>query len=391
MYLFARFTCFLLLIAAGMSLPVACAFAQGGERNDSVTARETLPDAPESQAAVPPGQLSHPPQANPPAGTDEQNQKQDQTAQDPPPHRGDATISGTVTDTNGDVVPGASIVLEGPHPEDRRTATAGEMGAFQLEGLQAGVPYHISIEAHDLDSWKSDVLTLQPGQYFYMNDIKMKVPDLVTSVTVYASQEQIATQQVEVETKQRVLGIIPNFYVTYDDHPVPLSTRLKFKLALKSDTDVMTFVGVAFMAGIYQAGDTPDYGQGAAGFAKRVGAGYGDTTTDVFFTGAIYPWLFRHDPRYFYKGTGTVKSRVLHALASPYVCKGDNGKLQPNYSSMGGDLTSGAISNLYYPDSNRGFGLLFQGFAITTGVRTMTAVMQEFELRRFTPSSRAKY
>ena len=69
---------------------------------------------------------------------------------------------------------------------------------------------------------------------------------------------------------------------------------------------------------------------------------------------------------------------------------GDNGKLQPNYSSMGGDLISGAISNIYYPDTNRGSRLLFEGFLMTTGVRTVNALIQEFVLRNLTPSARQK-
>ena len=207
-------------------------------------------------------------------------------------------------------------------------------------------------------------------------------------MTVYATQEQIATEQVHVAEKQRVFGIIPNFYVTYDSHPVPLTTKLKYRLALKASTDPVTFLGVFFMAAVYQAGDVPDYQQGWDGYAQRVGAGLADTTTDIFLGGAVLPSLLHQDPRYFYQGTGTKKSRALHALSSPYICKGDNGKTQPNFSSLGGDLASGAISNLYYPDTNRGVGLVFEGFAVTTAVRTVNALIQEFVLRKLTPSAR---
>ena len=223
-----------------------------------------------------------------------------------------------------------------------------------------------------------------------MVDIKLKVAASATSVTVSASNEQIATEQVELQEKQRVFGIIPNFYVTYDAHPVPLTTKLKYKLALRADTDPVTFFGIFFMATIYQAGDIPNYGQGWDAYFQRVGAGIADTTTDIFLGGAVFPSLLHQDPRYFYQGTGTKKSRLLHAMSSPYVCKGDNGKTQPNYSSLGGDLASGAISNLYYPQSDRGAGLVFQGFAITTGVRTINAVLQEFVIRKLTPSARKR-
>jgi hypothetical protein len=78
--------------------------------------------------------------------------------------------------------------------------------------------------------------------------------------------------------------------------------------------------------------------------------------------GAILPSLLHQDPRYFYQGTGTKKSRALHALSNSFVCKGDNGRRQPNYSSIGGDLASAAISNAYYPASNRGVGLHLREF-----------------------------
>jgi hypothetical protein len=103
---------------------------------------------------------------------------------------------------------------------------------------------------------------------------------------------------------------------------------------------------------------------------------------------AILPSLFHQDPRYFYQGTGTKKSRLAHAMVSPFVCKGDNGHNQVNISSIGGDLASGALSNLYYPPSNRGPGLAFEGALITTGARAVDAVLQEFLFRRITPSAK---
>ena len=106
--------------------------------------------------------------------------------------------------------------------------------------------------------------------------------------------------------------------------------------------------------------------------------------------GAILPSLLHQDPRYYYQGTGNNKSRALHALSSPFVCKGDNGRWQPNYSSMGGDLGSAALSNIYYPASNRGAGLVFQNFVLSTGERMMSSLMQEFVLHRLTPKAKNK-
>jgi len=64
--------------------------------------------------------------------------------------------------------------------------------------------------------------------------------------------------------------------------------------------------------------------------------------------------------------------------------RGDNGRWQPNYSTMGGDLAAAALSNAYYPPSNRGVGLFLSNFLIDTGQRATANLAQEFILRRLT-------
>jgi hypothetical protein len=104
--------------------------------------------------------------------------------------------------------------------------------------------------------------------------------------------------------------------------------------------------------------------------------------------GAILPSLLHQDPRYFYQGTGTNKLRALHALSSPFICRGDNGPLQPNYSTIGGDLASAALANAYHPESDRGVGLFLGNFFVPTGQRALANVAQKFILRRFTPKAK---
>jgi hypothetical protein len=222
-----------------------------------------------------------------------------------------------------------------------------------------------------------------PNQ-FKILDIKLRVPTAITTVEVTQRSEEVATEQVKIQEKQRIFGVIPNFYVVYEPNPAPLTTKLKFRLALRTATDPITFLGTGFISALQQAGDTPNFGQGAQGFAKRFGANNADAFTDIMIGGAILPSLLHQDPRYFYKGTGTTKSRIRHAVLYPFVCKGDNGRSQPNYSSLGGDLASSAISNLYYPESNRGAGMVFTNFAIGTGSRVAASLVQEFVLRKLT-------
>src|SRR5579864_1120168 len=305
---------------------------------------------------------------------------QGQETSTPEPQLG--SIVGTVTDANGDTVPDASVALQSNDATDRRTAAANNNGYFEFHDVKPGIPYQVKINAEGFSEWLSPLVTLEPGQFKILTDIRLKIELARTTVNVTQTPEEVATEQVKVEETQRVLGIIPNFYVVYEPDPVPLTAKLKFRLALKIASDPITATGIAFLSAVQQAGDTPDYGQGAEGFGKRYGANAADGFSDIMIGGAILPSLLHQDPRYFYQGTGTKKSRFGHAFLHPFVCKGDNGHSQPNISSLGGDLASSAISNLYYPQSNRGTGLVFTNFAISTAERVATSLAQEFVLQK---------
>jgi hypothetical protein len=295
-------------------------------------------------------------------------------------------ITGTVSDVNNDVLSGATVVLEGLGLKEPRTVLSDDNGSFEFNQVGPGT-YHITITGKEFANWTSPDFILNPGQYLILADSKLSIAEAVTTVSVAESPVEVATEQVKIAETQRVFGIIPNFYVVYDPHPVPLTTKLKFQLALKTSTDAVTVLGIGVLAAIKQAGDNPDYPQGWKGYGERFGATAADGFSDIMIGGAILPSLLHQDPRYYYQGTGTNKSRALHALSSPFICRGDNGRFQPNYSSLGGDLGSSALSNLYYPKSNRGTGLVFENFVLSTGERMMSSLVQEFVLRRLTPKS----
>ena len=298
------------------------------------------------------------------------------------------TVSGTVTDVNGDIIPGADVLLESSVTGQRRAAVSDDGGSYTFGNLRPGVTYHLTVSAPGFVTWTSPPILVNPGQFQFVTESRLELAGGATSVTVYASPEHIAIEQVKTEERQRVFGIFPDFYVVFNHNTVPLTSKLKFKLALRAATDPVIFAAAAFIAGTYQAGDTPNYSQGLRGYGQRMGALYANGFTDIMVGEAILPSLLHQDPRYFYQGIGTTKSRIFHALSSPFICKGDNGKWEPNYSSIGGDLTSGAVSNLYYPQSNRGPGIVFENALVTTGGRMANALVQEFILRRFTSNAK---
>ncbi|HVN20104.1 MAG TPA: carboxypeptidase-like regulatory domain-containing protein [Dongiaceae bacterium] len=298
------------------------------------------------------------------------------------------TIVGTVTDANNDPVAEAKIDLEGTGVSDRVRVVSSENGYFEFHDVKPGVPYRVTVSADGFADWHSSVLILEPSQFKILADIQLRIMVEQTTVNVTYDPVQVATEQVKIEEQQRILGFIPNYYVVYEPNAAPLTPKLKFDLAFKTLVNPVTVAGVALLSGAQQAGNTPDYGQGAEGFGKRFGANTAGGFVNIMVGGAILPSLLHQDPRYFYQGTGSTGSRARHAVFHAFICKGDNGNWQPNYSTIGGDMASSALANAYYPKSNRGVGLFLSHFAMDTAERVGANLAQEFLLRRLTHKPR---
>ncbi len=195
------------------------------------------------------------------------------------------------------------------------------------------------------------------------------------------SEEEVRKQ----EQSQRVLGIMPMFGVTSRQDAPPLTTKEKFVLAVKQQIDPFQWVAVGFQAGIAQASDEfPEYGQGAQGFGKRYGAGLADGASSALFSNFVFPVAFKQDPRYFRSGQGSTLGRVGYSLKQEFVCHTDRGGRAFNWSNVLGSLTSGGISNAYYPPSDRGFGLTMSRTGIALLYGAAGGLLNEFwpDIRR---------
>jgi hypothetical protein len=300
-----------------------------------------------------------------------------------------SSLLGTIADTDEASVPGATVSVDGPSPSEHYTATADQDGSFTIQGLHPAVSYHVTVSAQGFERWSSDPVVLTPGQQLELPEVKLTIAAVDTSVDA-VDAGKLAIEQIQAEEHQRILGVIPNFYVSYDPRFAPMSTKLKYKLAFRTATDVVSIGAAAFAAGVDQAAATPAYVEGTRGYFERFGASYTTGASDILLGAAVLPALLHQDPRYFYQGTGTTRSRALHALASPFEAKGDNGQWQLNYSSIGGDLGASALANLYYPSVNRGAGLVFSNALLLTGGRIVSALTQEFLLSRYTTKVKTK-
>jgi hypothetical protein len=296
-------------------------------------------------------------------------------------------INGTVIDQVGAVAVDARVQLTGEDQSPTQEVLSGDNGQFAFADVPPG-PFQLTITAEGFETQKLSGV-LRPGEAYLVPAIKVAVATVVTAVRVQVelTPVEVAQDQIKEQEKQRVLGLIPNFYVSYVPDAAPLALKQKFQLAWKSTIDPFTFVGVAALAGVQQArGAFSGYGPGVQGYAKRFGADYATVLSGTYIASAILPTLLKQDPRYFYKGTGSTRSRILYALANTVICKGDNKRWQLNYSGILGNFASGGISYLYYPTNDRSAAqLVLQNSLIRIGETSLARVLQEFVVRKLTP------
>ena len=350
----------ILLIFSGLA--GSTAFAQesfSSAAYNSASYDSALPDAPQPQAATPSG-------AN--------DSQQTSTA----------SLSGTVLDTNRDVLQGARVMLANPSGSVVRTVESGSNGQFAVQGLPPDV-YKLTVSAPGMSTFTSNQLALKAGEVRIMPSVTLPVSGGSTSVTVNGNRKEQAEEQLHIAVQQRIGGVIPNFYSTYDWNAPPMEAKQKFQLSFRSIIDPVSFLTVAGIAGAEQYKNViPAYGPGIEGYGKRYGAALANHTSGVLLGRAVYPSIFHQDPRYFYKGKGSVGSRALYAISAAVIAKGDDGRWQPNYSRVLGSFSAAALSNLYYPASERGASLVvFNGLA-GIGADAVSNLFREFVLKGIT-------
>ena len=305
-----------------------------------------------------------------------------QAVQDASSAQKSASLQGNIIDTNGAPVAGAYVTLVNAKGDNEQVIRSAQDGTFQFSNLAAAT-VRLTVTAAGMETFVSPEVRLGAGEAGHIAEIILPIAPANTVVSVVSTQEQVADAQLNAALHQRALGVLPNFYTSYIWDAAPLNFRQKTKLALRSTTDPAEFVVVGATAGVEQARNSfKDYGQGAQGYGKRIGAAYADVVVSRFFGAAVFPSIFHQDPRYFYRGSGSVMSRAGYAMSTAVIQKGNSGHFQPAYSRILGSVVAGAISNLYRPEANRGAGLIFRNVGIGVGGHAAVALVREFVLRK---------
>ena len=188
-------------------------------------------------------------------------------------------------------------------------------------------------------------------------------------------------------SNDRLFKLLPNFLTLEDakQHP-PLTTGEKFKVVARGSFDVVIFPWYGLLAGISQAENSEaGYGHGAAGYGKRYGAAFADTTTEAFIVGAVLPSLLRQDPRFYQSRNGGFLHRLGYAVSRIIITRTDSGAKQFNYSEIFGSAISAGISTYsYHPHSDRTLPNTVGVWSTQVGYDTISNVIKEFwpDIRR---------
>ena len=198
--------------------------------------------------------------------------------------------------------------------------------------------------------------------------------------TAPVAQQAPPTKSQKLEGEHpRLFWIFPTYTVADSKSARPLTARGKWRLFVKNETDPFTVGWVAFEAGFAQANnDFSGYGQGAAGYGKRFGAGLADETAAGFFGTFLFPSLLHQDPRYYRLGAGPFKKRLGHALIRSVLTHKDSGGRAFNWSGILGSIATSSLSNAYYPEGNRGVGATSSRVAMSIPSSMIDELLNEF-------------
>lgn len=326
------------------------------------TIASTLEDAPGSERAVQP------------------------SGSEPVQTQSSASIAGTVRDSRGTLLAGVGVTLLGEDNAVDRVVTADDNGAFTFTDLPAGT-YRVKINVTGLEPFVSAPVIVGIGETRELAAVAMRVSTKTTTVNVVATVNDVARAQVQQEEEQRILGLLPNYYTSYIWNAAPMMRNLKFNMALRTTTDPVTFLVVAGVAGVEQAHKTfPGYGQGFEGYAKRYGASYADTVSSTMFGGAIFPVLLHQDPRYFYRGSGSIRSRLPLRTGFDRCLQRRQRSPGTELLSCVGELRSSGSLESVSSSARSASGLTFRNGLIITGSGAVVNVLREFLSRKLTPN-----
>jgi len=194
-----------------------------------------------------------------------------------------------------------------------------------------------------------------------------------------APAPQSPDDQPAPQTK-RILGIIPNFRAISTDVKLPPQTvKDKFMDATQDSFDYSSILLPGLLAA-YSMGTnaTPEFHQGAAGYARYFWHAAVDQTSENYMVEFVVPVITREDTRYYTLGRGGFMKRTGYALSRAVITRSDSGKEEFNISEVVGAGAAAGLSSLYYPTRERSFANTGSEWGLDVGIDAASYVVREF-------------
>ena len=212
--------------------------------------------------------------------------------------------------------------------------------------------------------------------------------EIASSSSLDPQQAQAGSQSpspdppVEQEGQQtkRIFFIIPNFRaVSANTQLPPQSVKEKFITASQDSFDYSGIIFAGLLAGYNMATkQTPEFGQGAAGYGRYFWHTFVDQTSENYFVEFIVPAIAHEDTRYYTLGHGGFWKRTGYSLSRAVITRKDDGSPTFNSGEVLGAGMAAGVANLYYPEKERTFGNTASRWGENIGIDAGTFVFKEF-------------
>lgn len=155
----------------------------------------------------------------------------------------------------------------------------------------------------------------------------------------------------------------------------------KDKLAFSFGEQASTYSAASMLFGAgweHLLDSNPKYGTNAEAFGKRLGVAAIRQTSQAFFTDGVFANVFHQDPRYYRKGSGSLRSRALYAGSRVVITRQDSGTSAPNYSLFFGHAATSALTMAYYPAASAKWSTTAGGYGFSMLANAFGNAVHEF-------------
>ena len=153
----------------------------------------------------------------------------------------------------------------------------------------------------------------------------------------------------------------------------------KFVTATEDSFDYSSIFIPVILAGYsMEENATPEFHQGAAGYARYFWHAAVDQTSENYMVEFVVPTITHEDTRFYTLSRGGFLKRTGYALSRAVITRSDSGAEVFNISEVVGAGAAAGLSSLYYPSRERSFANTGTEWGLDVGIDAASFFFKEF-------------